>query len=131
MEKIKSTKDIENMAIDYVVDYLKSRGERPKIVKSGIDIISDNKYIEVKGCMKKETNLRITQQTMDYLDKNNISDTFFIYHVFDMGKEPKLLIFDYETFQKEKKPETRWIIQPNQIKEKPELIPLKKIKFGS
>jgi len=123
------TKEIEDLAIGYVVHHLEGNGEKPKIIKKGIDVISGEKYIEVKGCMKKETNLRITQQTLDYLEKNNKFNDFFIYFVYDMDLEPQLLIFNNDTFQKNKICEKRWIIQPNKIKEKPLSIPLKKIEF--
>ena len=33
MAKIKSTKDIEDLAIGYVVHYLEDKGEKPKIIK--------------------------------------------------------------------------------------------------
>jgi len=122
-----STKEIEDLAIKYVEDYLESRGEEHKVTKKGIDVISGEKLIEVKGCMKKETNLRITQQTVNYLEKNNKANAFFIYYVFDMESEPKLLIFDNNTFQKNKICETRWIIQPRKIKEKIEPIQLRKL----
>ena len=48
-----STKDIEDLAIKYVVGYLESKGEEAKIVKKGIDIISGKKLIEVKGMYEK------------------------------------------------------------------------------
>ena len=78
--------------------------------------------------MKKDTNLRVAQQTLNYLKKNNGFDNFFIYYVYNMEPEPKLQIFDNNTFQKNKIPETRWILQPTIIKEKTEPIPLKKLK---
>ena len=127
MEKIKSTKTIEDLAIGYVVRYLESKGENPKIIKKGIDVISGEKYIEVKGCMKKETNLRITAQTLKYLEKNNRFNDFFIYFVYNMDSEPKLQIINNALYQKYNIPETRSIIQHNKIKEKPAPIPLKKL----
>lgn len=121
-----STKDIEDLAIKYVVAYLTGRGEEAKVIKKGIDVISGKKLIEVKGCMKTDTNLRVTQQTIDYLEKNNGFDNFLIYYVYKMETEPKLQIFDNKTFQKHNIKETRYILQPNTIKEKTEPIPLKK-----
>jgi len=46
-----------------------------------------------------------------------------------MSSEPKLMIFDYNTFETNKKPETRWIIQPKKIKT--DVIQLRKLKFNS
>jgi hypothetical protein len=120
-----ATKDIEDLAIGYVVRYLENNGEKPKIIKKGVDVISGEKCIEVKGCMKKETNLRITHQTVDYLEKNGKFKDFFIYYVYDMESDPKLLIFDNDTFQKNKLTETRHILQPRKIKEKTEPIQLR------
>ncbi|WXG47732.1 MAG: DUF3883 domain-containing protein [Candidatus Atabeyarchaeum deiterrae] len=123
-----STKEIENKAIECVEGYLKSRGEKPEITKKGIDVISGEKWIEVKGSMKKETNLRTTWQTLKYVEKNDKLRDFFIYYVFDMESgNPKLLIFDHDTFEKYKLKEIRWIIQPRKIIRetgKPEIIRL-------
>jgi hypothetical protein len=43
------------------------------------------------------------------------------------SENPKLMIFDYDTFEKHKIPETKWIIQPFKIRRetgKPEEIQL-------
>lgn len=127
-----SPKEIEKMAINYVVKYLRSKGENPKVVKKGIDIISGKKWIEVKGCMKKETNIRVTNQTIEYVKKHKKQDDFYIYWVWEMESEnPKLQIFDWDTFKNNWIIEKKWIIQPNRIYEKtkkPKIIPLKSIK---
>jgi hypothetical protein len=39
------------------------------------------------------------------------------------------MIFDYNTFETNKKPETRWIIQPKEIET--DVIQLRKLKFDS
>ena len=131
MEKKKlSTKQIEKMAIDYVMNYLKD--ENPKRCKHGPDIICNGKYIDVKGCLKKkETNIRMTKQALDSIEKEGglKQGSFFIYYVYDMQNEPKLKIFDYNTFEAYKIPETRWLIQHNKIKEEIKIVPLEVMKF--
>jgi hypothetical protein len=130
MEKAKlSTKQIEKMAIDYAMDFLKK--ENPERRKHGPDIICNGKYIDVKGCLKKETNIRMTKQALDSIEKEGglKQGSFFIYYVYAMENKPKLKIFDYNTFEKYKIPETRWLIQHNKIKEEIRSIPLEKLKF--
>ncbi len=124
-----STKEIEDLAINYVMNFLKSKGEKPERQKHGADIISKGKYIDVKGCLKRETNIRMTEQALKSIrDAGKLKQgSFFIYNVYDMLSEPKLRIFDYNIFEANKLPETRWLIQPNKIKEKIEPIQLKKI----
>jgi|SRR3990170_7280254 len=124
-----STKDIEDLAIKYVMDYLERKGEKPERRKHGADVVSDDKYIDVKGCLKWETNIRMTEQALKSVeDAGKLKQgSFFIYYVYDMSSEPKLMIFDYNTFKKNKEPEIRWIIQPRKIKEKIEPIQLRKL----
>jgi hypothetical protein len=86
----------------------------------------------VKGCMKWETNIRMTQQALDSIAEEGKlkQGSFYIYYVYDMSTEnPKLMIIDYNIFKVNKLPEIKWIIQPKQLKEKPQSIPLKKIEF--
>lgn len=131
MKKRKSsTKEIEEVSIKYVMKHLKQKGEKPERGKKGVDIISGEKYIEVKGSMKREPNIRMVSQALKYVEKHNKlkQNSFFIYYVFDMASgNPKLMIFDYDTFEKHKIPETKWIIQPFKIRRetgKPEEIQL-------
>ena len=121
-----STKDIEDLAIKYVVAYLKDKGEEAKVIKKGIDVISGKNFIEVKGCMKTETNLRVTEQTINYLKANNGFDNFYIYYVQNMETKPELVIFDNKTFQDNNIKEIKYILQPNTIKDK-KAIQLKKL----
>jgi len=124
-----STKEIEDLAIKYVMHYLESKGENPERLKHGADVVSDGKHIDVKGSLKRETNIRMTEQMLISLREAGKlkQDSFFIYYIYDMSSEPKLMIFDYNTFEKNKKPETRWIIQPNKIKT--DVIQLRKLRF--
>ncbi len=127
-----SSKEIEELAIKYVMHYLESKGEKPERSKHGADVVSDGKYIDVKGCLKRETNIRMTEQALNSIKKVGKlkQGSFFIYYVYDLSTEPKLMIFDYNTFEANKKPETKLIIQPFQIFEntgKPEIHPLKKL----
>jgi hypothetical protein len=132
-EKTKlSNKEIGNRAIRYVVEYLESMGEKPEIHKHGADVVSDSKYIDVKGCLKRETNIRMTQQALDSIGEEGKlkQGSFFIYYIYDMSTdEPKLKILDYNAFKANKIPEIRWVIQHNNIEIKE--IKLRKLKFDS
>ena len=125
-----STKDIEDLAIKYVMQYLEIKGEKPERRKHGADVVSDGKYIDVKGCLKRETNIRMTEQALKSINEAGKlkQGSFFIYYVYNMLSEPKLKIFDYNIFEKNKQPETRWVIHHNQIEEKIEPIQLRKLK---
>ena len=47
-------------------------------------------------------------------------DSFYIYYVYDMStNKPQLMKIDYNIFKANKQPETKWLIQPKQLKEKP------------
>lgn len=130
MDKINiSNRQIEQMAIAYVKQYLK--GENIEPGRNGADIICNGKFIDVKGCLKKETNIRMTQQALEGIAEQGKlrQGSFYIYFVYDILSEPKLLIIDYNTFKKNKMPEIKWIIQPNKIKNKQEAINLTKIDF--
>lgn len=130
--KRKNTKTIEDVAIRYIIEYLKKveKIKNPKIVKRGVDIIAGKRWIEVKGCLKKETNIRIVPQALDYIAEQGKLKDFFIYYVYDIAsKNPKLMIFDYTTFKKHKVIEIKYIIQPFKIYKntgEPEIISLKK-----
>ena len=54
-----TNKQIEDISIEYVMEHLRSKGEKPETRKHGADIICGDKYIDVKGCLKKATNLRM------------------------------------------------------------------------
>lgn len=80
----KSNKEIENESLEYVKKYLiKNGGKNIQRLSRGADIICDGKYIEVKGCMKRETNLRISAQTLKEVEKQDKlkQGSFFIYYV--------------------------------------------------
>jgi len=128
---------IGDKAVNCVLNYIKKveHKEAHSCKKGkngeGADIISEGRYIEVKGCMKKETNLRIAKQSLEKIAKAGKlkKDSYFIYYVYNMEREPTLMIFDYDTFDKNKKNETRILIQPFQIEKKtgkPEKIKLDK-----
>ena len=55
---------IEKMAMEYVRQYLRDveHVQHMEEPKHGADIIADGKAIDVKGCMKWETNIRMAQQ---------------------------------------------------------------------
>lgn len=131
------TDSIEEKAIKHVLNYLKKeehkearRGKKGKNGE-GADVISaEGKYIEVKGCLKKETNLRISQQALEKIGEAGKlkQGSFFIYFVYEMASDkPKLQIIDYETFKNHKMVEIKWIIQPSQFKKETDIIPLTKI----
>ena len=128
----KSTKSIEKKAIDYIIKYLQEREGikntdiKPQKSRNGADIkIFKNgkciKWIEAKGCNKKETNIRITPQSLfTVAEEGGLKQgNYFIYSVYKMNsKKPELVIFDYETFKKHKIVEIKYIIQPSKIKHK-------------
>lgn len=112
-----STKEIEDKAIKYVEEYLRERGENPQIIKRGIDVISEGKYIEVKGSMKRATNLRVVPKSLEFVKMKNKMEDYYIYYVYDMKSEdPKMMIFNYDLFLDNKIKEVKWIIQPHKIK---------------
>ena len=114
-----TNKQIEDKAIEYVMEHLRSQGENPKRCKHGPDIISNGKYIDVKGCLKEATNLRMCKQALDAIEKAGKlkQGSFYIYYVFNIASgNPKLMIFDYDTFDKYKIEETKLLIKPTQIK---------------
>jgi hypothetical protein len=131
-----TNQQIEDISIKYVMDYLESTGEDPRKQPRGhgADIISNGKYIDVKGCLKKATNLRMCVQVLDDLEKKGKlkQGSFYIYYVFDIASgNPKLMIFDYNDFKKHKVEEIKWLIQPHRIKMetgKPDIIDLPKLK---
>ncbi len=131
MKSKESTKKIEDKAIEYIIGYLKKyekvKDGDIKIVKKGIDIIAGDRWIEAKGCNKKETNIRVTPQSLDYVAEQGKLRNYFIYYVYDMNESPKLLIFDYKTFKKHRHIEIKYIIQPSKIRRetgKPKIINL-------
>ena len=133
-----SNKKIEEISIRLVMDYLASKGERPNEGKKGegADVISGNKYIDVKGCLKKGTNIRMAQQALDSISESGKlkQGSFFIYYVYNIASAPNLMIFDYETFKKHKMAEIKWVMQPSKIKKetgKPTIIPLPNKKMSS
>lgn len=65
------TKETEEDSIGYVMKYLKQKGEKPERGNEGVDIISGEKYIEVKGSMKRESNIRMVPQALKYVKKHN------------------------------------------------------------
>jgi len=130
-KRVFSNKEIENKAISYVMGYLQRKGEKPERCSHGADVISNGKYIDVKGCLKRETNIRMTKQALDFINKAGKmkQGSFFIYYVYDIDSEnPKLMIFDHDTFEKNKVEEKKWIIQPFKIKKETDSIPLPKRK---
>ena len=132
MKRKETTKTIEDKAINHIVRYLKKhkkiKKKDIKVVKRGIDIIAGDFWIEAKGCNKKETNIRVTPQSLDYVAEQGKLKNYFIYYVYSMNKNPKLLIFNYQTFKKHRHIEIKYIIQPSKIRKetgKPEIIDLK------
>jgi Holliday junction resolvase len=133
MEKL-SNKEIEKKAVEWVQAYLKKQGIASREGERGVDVIagegSNEQYIEVKGCAKRETNLRIAQQALKYIREHDKlkQGSFFIYYVFDLATEnPKLMIFDYNTYDQKKFEETKILIQPFAIRrelKKPGIIEL-------
>lgn len=112
-----NTKNIEDQGIKYIVLYLKKKGVKNiQIKKRGIDIIAGRKWIEAKSCLKKETNIRMVPQALNYVKKNGKLNNFYIYYVYDIAsRKPKLMIFDYVTFRRYKIKEIKYIIQPFKI----------------
>jgi hypothetical protein len=129
-----SNAQIGDKAVKYVMEYLRSQGEEPERQKRGPDIISNGKYIDVKGCLRKGTNARMAPQALDAIAEAGKlkQGSFYIYYVFDIASgNPKLMIFDYNNFKKHKVPEIKWLIQPHRIKRetgKPDIIDLPKLK---
>lgn len=128
--KLGNTKNIEDLAIQYVVEYLKKikKYKKIRIIKKGVDLIADKDWIEVKGCLRKESNIRIVPQAIDYVAEAGKLKDFYIYYVYGLSSQrPKLTIFDYKTFKKYKVIEIKYIIQPFKIIRetgKPEVIGL-------
>lgn len=125
---------IEKMAREYVKQHLRNDEHVQHIEepKHGADIIVDGKAIDVKGCMEWETNVRMTQQALDTIAEEGKlkQGSLYIYYVHHMKTKPQLMKIDYNTFKENKRVELRWLIQPKQLKEKPQSIPLKKINFA-
>lgn len=129
MSKRINTKTIEDRAITHIVQYFKKSGvKKIRIQKQGVDIIAGKAWIEAKGCLKKETNIRVVPQALNYVKKHGKLKDFYIYYVYDIAsKKPKLMIFDYNTFKKYKIVEIKYIIQPFKIKREtgsPQIIKL-------
>ena len=126
-----NNKQIEDRAIKWVKRHLRSLGEEPESNKQGADVISNGKYIDVKGCMGKATYIRMVQSALDNIAKEGMlkQGNFYIYYVYDMASgKPKLMIFDWEMFNQFKIPEIKWVLRPFKIQEetgKPEVIYLK------
>lgn len=102
------------------MEYLEQQGLSPKRLKNGrgADIICGGKFIDVKGCMKTASSIRMNLQPLKKLKEtgNLKQGSFFIYYVFDMASgKPKLKIFDFDTFQKFKRAWIVWEIQPKLI----------------
>ena len=78
-----TNKQIEKISIKCVMEHLRSEGEKPETRKHGADIISGDKYIEVKGCLKKETNIRMTQQALKSISEAGKlkQGSFYTYYV--------------------------------------------------
>lgn len=88
-----SPKQIGEIAVNYVKQYeIERTGKKPDALPQGqgVDMISDDRYIEIKGVMKKETNIRITNHTMEYVKNEGLLKNFYIYRVIEMGTKPKL-----------------------------------------
>jgi hypothetical protein len=120
MSRKLTNKEIEQMSLDYVIKYLKGKGKNPERLAYGADILCDGVHIEVKGCMKRETNLRVSEQTLKEVEEKGKlkQGSFFIFYVFDMESKPKLMIFDYETYKKYELIEKKHLIQPFSIGKK-------------
>lgn len=118
MSRNLSNKEIEKMSLEYVIKYLRDKGKNPERLAHGADILCDGLHIEVKGCMKRETNLRVSEQTLKEVeDKGKLKQgSFAIYYVFDMESKPKLMIFDYQTYKKYELIENKHLIQPFTIR---------------
>jgi hypothetical protein len=58
--------EIEKVAVEHVMNYLKKQGENPVRQPNGhgVDIIAGDKYIDVKGCLKTATNIRMLKQVL-------------------------------------------------------------------
>jgi hypothetical protein len=68
-----SNSDIATQAVQLVKEYLECKGEHPRDGRKGegADIVSGDKYIDVKGCLGKATNLRMVPQALDSIAESS------------------------------------------------------------
>jgi len=89
-----SRTEIEDRAIQYVIRYEKKRGYTARIEQGlGCDLVtSDNRYIEVKGMRGRIGPVQIYESVFDNLGKIGKLNRYFIYVVYNILANPRLVI---------------------------------------
>lgn len=84
---------VQDEAMKYVMEYEIKEGRKPKNVsktRCGFDIHSSGRDIEVKGLGGTNPFILFNQYNFKALQ---ISENFYLYVVYNIKKEPKLIIF--------------------------------------
>lgn len=105
---MKNKKSVEQQAIDFVVDYEKKHGRKSEVLSegSGYDILSKGRKIEVKGVSKKKPSFIIFNQfNFKALQRE---DNFYLYIVYNIDDQPKLLILNKNEVLKRLKFKFTW-----------------------
>lgn len=91
--------DVEEKAVRIVVKYEKNEGRdacdvRKNIPKTGVDVVSLGRYIEVKGSTA-EILSGVNMGVYNLDAAKNYTDKYWLYIVYGIPKKPKLLMFKY------------------------------------
>jgi len=89
----------EELSIKYVMKFEKSQGRKPVDLSKqriGYDIKSDNRYIEVKSRPGKKIQPFITLHNALLRKLGKGLSCYYVYVIYDMRKEPKLVIIPPE-----------------------------------
>lgn len=103
-------KNVAKQAIDFVVAYEKRKGRKPEVLPEGrgYDVLSSRRKIEVKGVShKKPPFIKFNQYNFKALQRE---DNFYLYIVYNIGDQSKLLILDKNEVLRRAKFEYGWAI---------------------
>lgn len=120
----------EALSIKYVIKYERSQGREAKDVSGkglGYDVKSGNRYIEVKsrpGC-RIQPFITLHNHLLRSIGKG--LSNYYVYLVYDMNKEPKLVIIPPEVVLKNLETKVSLLIR-KKVYNKIKSITLKKIK---
>ena len=111
----------EQIAIDVVIKYEKKKGRNPKIVSGQKskhwDIESGKRLIEVKGLGAGRTSFDFwLEDSLFKLDKST-KRRYYIYVVYNIGKQPRLKILHPDEIFKNLQKETKAWIPPAKVKQ--------------
>jgi len=114
----RSPKQIANLATIYVSNFEQSQGRTivPLFHGKSNNLISrdgdEERFILIRGSMKKETRFRINIGTINYIKKNAFQKNLFLYLVSEMDEQPKLEIIKYSDLEKQDFfIEQKWILK--------------------